>query len=154
MADQVTPSEGKHAYGSPMDLKKLPNAARGTCWVGGVVFLIIAIWGFFTGDTVLGVFTVNVLHNWVHLLSGLLLFAGALGGEDAARLTLWVLAAIYALVMLLGFAGITFIVDALELNAADHWLHLALTLALAGGAVLSHYQQRVVERGKHPVQTS
>lgn len=146
MAD-VTTTRSDHYSLNP------PNAARWTCWIVGIVFLIIAILGFFGDEMVFGVFHVNTFHNWVHLLSGIVLFAMGFAGEAAARATLWTFAVIYGLVMLLGFFQVDFIVEALELNMADNWLHLLLTAAFAVGALVSHAQERAVVRRDRVVTT-
>lgn len=118
------------------------TAARWTARVLGVVFILVALLGFFGDDFVLGIFSVNTLHNWVHLLSGVVLLGIGFASEVAARITLWVFAAVYALVMLLGFLGVDWINEALNMNMADHWLHLVLTLVFIIGAVVSHAQER------------
>ncbi|MEX0744616.1 MAG: DUF4383 domain-containing protein [Phycisphaeraceae bacterium] len=117
------------------------TAARWVARVVGVVFILVALLGFFGGDNVFGVFAVNTLHNWVHLLSGVVLLGMGFASEFAARATLWVFAVVYGLVMLLGFFGVEWIHDGLNLNAADHWLHLALTLVFVIGAAVSHTQE-------------
>ncbi|MFA9479878.1 DUF4383 domain-containing protein [Phycisphaerales bacterium AB-hyl4] len=118
------------------------TAARWTARVLGVVFILIALLGFFGDDHVLGIFSVNTLHNWVHLLSGVVLLGLGFASEVAARTTLWVFAVVYGLVMLLGFFGVQWINEALNMNMADHWLHLVLTAVFIIGAVVSHAQER------------
>ncbi|MEX0655580.1 MAG: DUF4383 domain-containing protein [Phycisphaeraceae bacterium] len=118
------------------------TAARWTARVLGAVFILVALLGFFGDDYVLGIFSVNTLHNWVHLLSGVVLLGLGFASEAAARATLWVFAVVYGLVMLLGFLGVDWINNALEMNMADHWLHLALTLVFIIGAAVSHAQER------------
>jgi hypothetical protein len=128
----------------PTDIgRSYVGAAKWTCWIVGAVFILVALLGFFSGDDlVLGIFMVNTLHNIVHLVSGALLVAVGFLTEAAARITLWVFAAIYGLVMLLGFLGVEPAVELLHLNMADNWLHLLLTLLFVSGALLSHAQAR------------
>jgi hypothetical protein len=117
--------------------------AKWTCWIVGAVFLLLALMGFASSDDmVMGVFMVNALHNLVHLVSGLVLLTIGFMAESVARATAWTFAAIYGIVMLLGFAGVDPAVELLHLNIADNWLHLTLTLLLAAGALLSHAQAR------------
>ncbi|CAG0958247.1 hypothetical protein PHYC_00585 [Phycisphaerales bacterium] len=95
--------------------------------VSGVVFILIAIWGFLDGERVL-IFHVNTAHNVVHLLSGLGLFAAGFADLPVARVVSLVFGIVYALVAVLGFAGVRAVVDLLHLNPADNWLHLILAL--------------------------
>lgn len=115
--------------------------------VGGV-FLLVGIAGFVPGITqnvdtmtfadhesgaqLLGVFQVNILHNIVHLLFGVIgLWAarmattarGFLVWGGVAYLALWV----YGMAIDLDSAA-----NFVSLNTADNWLHLAL----GGGMVL------------------
>ena len=102
-----------------------------TCLIAGGIFLILAIWGFFLpqGGYVLGLFAVNAMQNWVHLLSGLILLAAGFSDNRSAAVALVVFGAIYGLITIMGFAGVPWIVNMLNLNHADHWLHLLLTAA-------------------------
>jgi hypothetical protein len=95
--------------------------ARWVCRVMGVVFLIVAVWGFLSRDDMLmGLFMVNGVHNVVHLLSGAVLLALGFATESTARMGLWVFTAVYGLVMILGFLGVQAVVDLLHLNRADN----------------------------------
>ena len=110
--------------------------------VVGVVFLLVGILGFIPGITqnlgdiefighesdaeLLGIFRVNVLHNIVHLLFGVLgLWAATshalsrtfLVGGGVIYLVLW----IYGLAIDLDTAA-----NFVSLNTADNWLHFAL----------------------------
>ena len=114
----------------------------------GAVFLLVGILGFIPGitsnfdeitfaghdsdATLLGIFQVNVLHNVVHLLFGVIGIVAArtwesarlyLVGGGVVYLVLWV----YGLVIDLdGTANLV------SLNSADNWLHLALGVAMTG----------------------
>ncbi|HYF15905.1 MAG TPA: DUF4383 domain-containing protein [Phycisphaerales bacterium] len=112
------------------------SPANTICIVLGVVFIIVAIWGFITGDRVL-IFHVNPMHNLVHLVSGIAALACGLRSVNAARTFCFVFAGVYGLVALLGFAGVQPVIDLLHLNQADNWLHLFLTLAFLGGGLAS-----------------
>lgn len=100
---------------------------KNTLWVLGIVFILIGIWGFFT-DMILGIFMVDMMHNLVHLLSGILalVFAGhATRGVMFAR----ILGIIYALVAIIGFFSDS-ILGLFMVNMADTWLHLVLAIVL------------------------
>ncbi len=113
--------------------------------VGGV-FLLVGILGFIPGITtnydtmgfvgheseakLLGIFQVNILHNVVHLLFGVLGLAAAkawessrlfLVGGGAVYLVLWV----YGLVI--DFESVA---NFVSLNTADNWLHLLLGVGM------------------------
>jgi hypothetical protein len=115
--------------------------------VGGL-FLLVGVLGFIPGVTtdydtmkfadhdsgaqLLGVFQVSVLHNVVHLLFGV---AGLAAAREARLVPpfLFGSAAIYALLTIYGIVvdketGANFV----PLDSADNWLHLVLTVALAG----------------------
>ncbi len=94
----------------------------------GVILLALGVIGFFN-DPVLGMFDVNVLHNGVHVASGLLGLGAAAAGYGMSRSYLILFGIVYALVALAGFVGITAIVDLLVLTAPTNYLHLAIAAA-------------------------
>lgn len=104
----------------------------------GYVFLAIGILGFIpnpiaSGD---GLFEVNAIHNVVHLLSGLVALAAGYSGDEGYSKTYNLgFGAVYALVTLLGFLGVGFVVDLLALNTADNVLHLLITVVLLGAGL-------------------
>ncbi len=107
-------------------------AASIICRIMGAVFIVVAIWGFIAGDRV-WIFHVNAVHNVVHLLSGI----GALAcsfAPRASRIFAIVFGLVYALVGVLGFAGVPFVVDLLHLNDADNWLHIGIAAIFLLGA--------------------
>lgn len=110
--------------------------AKSTCLVMGIIFVIVALWGYIDGDNVL-IFHVNAVHNTVHLLSGIVAIACAFAGEHASRLFAWIFGVVYGLVAVLGFAGVTAVEDLLHLNPADNWLHAAITLVFLSAAAAS-----------------
>ncbi len=114
--------------------------------VVGAVFLLVGILGFIPGITtnfddinfighdseakLLGIFQVNILHNIVHLLFGVIGLAAArawessrlfLIGGGAVYLLLWV----YGLVIDFDSAA-----NFVSLNTADNWLHLGLGVGM------------------------
>jgi hypothetical protein len=109
--------------------------ARLICKVMGAVFVVVAIWGFITGDSVL-IFHVNAAHNLVHAISGLGALACGFVGERASRLFALIFGSVYGLVAVLGFAGVQAVVDLLHLNTPDNWLHLAIAAVFIGAALI------------------
>ena len=125
----------------------------------GAVFLLVGILGFVPGVTtnfgdmnfighdseakLLGIFQVNVVHNIVHLLFGVIGLAAArawessrlfLIGGGVIYLVLW----LYGLVIDFGSAA-----NFVSLNTADNWLHLFLGLGMIGlGAALGRNATR------------
>ena len=122
-----------------------------TAMIIGAVFLLVGVLGFIPGVTtnygamnvaghesgamLLGVFQVSVLHNIIHLLSGV---AGVLMsrrplparnfliGAGVAYMVLWTVGQ---------FLAMDSPVNILPVNSADNWLHLFLGMALIGFGV-------------------
>ncbi len=100
-------------------------------YVFGIVFIVIGILGFIQGDSVLGIFAVDTLHNIVHLASGVLALVFASQGEAAARKFALILGIVYALVTVLGFlVGGDKLLGLITINSADNYLHLLLAVVL------------------------
>jgi hypothetical protein len=122
--------------------------ARSAAAAVGVVFLLVGILGFVPGITtdydtmtfashdseaqLLGVFQVSILHNIVHILFGIAGLVAARNARDVPTF-LFGAAAVYAVLTVYGIvidkeSGANFV----PLDSADNWLHLVLTVALAG----------------------
>jgi hypothetical protein len=82
-------------------------------------------------------FAVNTAHNLVHIVSGLVLLAGAYTTLGSA-LGLKIIGVIYGLVAVLGLiAGPGMLLGLIHINAADNWLHVLLAIViLAAGFLL------------------
>ena len=122
-----------------------PNRLLAT--VFGIVYVLIGIAGFFvtsgvgfidtTGGLLLGIFSVNILHNVAHVLIGAALLIAGLSGVRPAKTVNSVIGAAY---LLLGLAGLFVVGSAfniLAINGADNVLHFgsaALLLAVGLGA--------------------
>ena len=118
-----------------------------TAQLFGVVFLLVGVLGFIPGITsdapgdfsgegseaeLLGIFSVSILHNIVHLLFGIVGLALARTAEGA-RTFLIGGGAIY---LLLGIVGLIGGLDWLPANSSDNWLHFVLGAALLGAGLL------------------
>lgn len=104
--------------------------------VGLVGFALTGFEGFAASEGhILVLFEVNPLHNIVHVLIGAALLAGASAGEMAARRVTTLIAAVYAVVGVIGFALVgNSSLNILALNHPDNFLHL--TTAAVGALVL------------------
>lgn len=109
-----------------MQLKKLAK-------VFGIIFIALGVLGFVPGITndgmLLGIFQVDGMHNFVHLLSGLLALALA-SSEESAQLYFMALGCVYALMSLVGFVQGDTVFGLIDVNMADNLLHAIVALAL------------------------
>lgn len=98
-------------------------------WVFGIVFVVIGLLGFVPaltpGGNLLGIFTVDPLHNIIHLLSGILALGAVLAG-NYARLYFQVFGVVYAVVAVVGFMQGDTVLGLIVTNTADHVLHLVI----------------------------
>lgn len=102
--------------------------------VFGVVFLLVGVLGFVPAlnpdGNLLGLFHVNLLHNLVHLASGVVALLAGLYGAKAARLYFQVFGVVYGLVAVLGFVyGDNAILGLVANNLADTLLHVLIAAA-------------------------
>lgn len=98
----------------------------------GAVLTIVGVAGLFVQDSLLG-FGVNLLHNLVHIVSGLLgLLAGLTADGAYAKWYNVAFGVVYLLVALLGLLGVSAVVNLLMLNGADNWLHLLIAVVALG----------------------
>jgi hypothetical protein len=104
----------------------------------GAVYLLVGIIGFFvTGfdnfagneqhEMLIGLFMINPLHNIAHILVGVagLVLARTLAG---ARTYGWLLAGLYAALLVYGLTAVGESWDFLNINAADNVLHAATAI--------------------------
>lgn len=102
--------------------------------VFGAVYLLVGIAGFFVAEEFTGgsaddkliLFPVNHLHNIVHLAIGAV-WLGAARRHDTARSVNMAIGVVYLLVAVLGFLGLDFMHDLLNIQGsgdADNFLHL------------------------------
>jgi hypothetical protein len=105
---------------------------KNVLYVMGAVFVVIGILGFFN-NPILGLFEVNLVHNLVHLASGILAFVFASKGESEARTFALILGVIYLLITVLGFIqGNGNLLGLVAVNTADNFLHLVLAVVFLG----------------------
>jgi hypothetical protein len=113
--------------------------AKTAALVIGVVFILVGILGFVPNPLVspTGIFVTNTAHNLVHIVSGIVILAGAYSAFGAA-LTLKVFGVVYALVAVIGFFTTgNMLLGFIQVNHADHWLHVVLAIViLAAGFML------------------
>lgn len=95
----------------------------------GITFVVVGILGVVTGghDHNLIVFGVNMSHNLVHILSGILAIAASLAGVKMSKMYCLAFGAVYGLVTIGGFLNIPQVVTLLNINMADNLLHLVIT---------------------------
>jgi Domain of unknown function (DUF4383) len=112
-----------------------------------IVFLVLGILGFIPGITtdapgdfageeseaeLLGIFSVSILHNLVHLLFGIVGLALARTWEGA-RTFLIGGGAVYIVLWIVGLIGGG---DWIPVNSADNWLHFVLGVVMLGAGFL------------------
>lgn len=106
----------------------------------GVVFILLGILGFFTGQDkmLLGIFHVNAVLSILYLLCGAFAFFAAKSGLEATETYFRVFGIGYAIVAILGFVfGDTDILGFISSNMATTWLHVVIALvALYAGFML------------------
>lgn len=98
-------------------------------WVFGGVFAAIGVLGFVQGDTVLGIFDVDALHNVVHLVTGLVFLAVAWKYMEHASMAFKVFGVVYAIVAVLGFIQGDTALGLIVVNMAGNVLHLVVAAA-------------------------
>ncbi len=102
-------------------------------WTFGIVFLLIGILGFIPGVTqegglLLGIFSVDTMHNVVHLLSGVIAVWTALSSAKAAQMYFRIFGIVYALVTVIGFIQGDSFLGMMAINTADNILHLVIAV--------------------------
>jgi hypothetical protein len=105
----------------------------------GIVFIAVGILGFIPSATpmhsngmryLLGLFMVGGVHNIIHLLSVMAAIAGGLSSERYAQLYFRVFGVVYGLVTIIGFIQKTTVLGIFDVNRADNFLHLALSVVI------------------------
>ena len=111
--------------------------ARIAAIVIGIVFVLIGLLGFFN-NPVLGLFLVDPAHNIIHIVSGVVLLAGAYSSLGSS-VALKIVGIVYAIIAILGFFMVSngMLLGFIAMNTADQWLNvvLAVVILLAGFAL-------------------
>ncbi len=106
----------------------------------GIVFVLVGILGFIPNPLVAphGVFAVNLAHNLVHILTGVVFILGATHFADKADMIFKGVGAAYVVVTIVGFmTSGNMLLGLVHINQADRWLHLGLAVViLAAGFML------------------
>ena len=120
----------------------------------GIVFVIIGLGGFLPFlvtkdsmgmDLLLGLFMVGVIHNIIHLASGVAALAAS-SSASYARLYFKIFGVVYALVTVIGFIQGNTVLGLIPVNLADNFLHLliaAASLYLGFGPVHENHTTKV-----------
>jgi hypothetical protein len=109
--------------------------AKSAALLLGVVFIIVGILGFIdnpiVGTSPDAIFHADSIHNWVHIVSGVLfvLFASSMPASVSGFMILFGIVylglGIYGM-MTIGSEGTTKLLGFLTVNGADNYLHIAL----------------------------
>lgn len=99
----------------------------------GIIMLLVGILGFIPQATpngmLLGIFHVNDLHNWIHILTGVVSILCGINSEHASRLFFQIFGIIYGFVAILGFFyGDRPILGLVANNLADAILHVIIAV--------------------------
>lgn len=119
--------------------------ARLAAIVLGIVFVLIGLLGFFN-NPVLGLFAVNPAHNVVHIVSGVVLLAGAYSSLGSS-LALKIIGIVYVIVAILGFFAVSadgMLLGFIQMNDADKWLHVVLAVVILAAGFLLPDDDRAV----------
>jgi hypothetical protein len=108
----------------------------------GAVFVVVGLLGFTVsgghhvagteGGELLGLFQVNVLHNFVHLAAGAVLIGSAIASARAAKVANTLFGVVYLAVGAIGLFLVGTSANIIALNGADNGLHLVLGTVLLG----------------------
>lgn len=100
----------------------------------GIIMLAVGILGFIpqanVGNLLLGIFHVNLIHNLIHVATGIVAILCGLSSEHASRIYFQIFGIVYALVALLGFYYMDQpILGLIANNMADNLLHVIIAAA-------------------------
>lgn len=105
---------------------------RKTAQLFGIILILLGILGFVPGITtngyLFGIFHVNLVHNLIHLATGVIALFVAMKSESASRSYFQVFGIIYGIVAILGlFYRDRYIFGVVANNIPDVVLHFAIT---------------------------
>ena len=139
MVTQVHGPRRKEGMFAPLSLSQEAG------FLFGVVYVFVGMLGFAIGvgeyafhgrhgNKVIKLFSVNALHNVVHLVIGALLLAGVIGGYFASRVINGLVGLVYLVIGIVGWFVINTSINVIALNNWDNVLHMASGLALLAAA--------------------
>ncbi len=104
------------------------SASKLTKWLG-IIFLAIGVLGFVPGITsggmLLGIFSVDTMHNLVHVITGILALVFA---TSSPKMFLKIFGIVYLIIAILGFVSTGGVVLGMMMNMADNLLHVVVAL--------------------------
>lgn len=111
--------------------------AKTVSLVLGIVFVLVGILGWIPNPIVgpSGLFETNLVHDLVHIISGLLFLYVAFMAPDKAGLAFKIFGVVYLLVAILGLLLVPSggeLLGLVHTNPADHWLHVLLGVGILG----------------------
>jgi len=107
--------------------------------VFGGVFIVVGLLGFIPNPLVSphGVFAVNLAHNLVHILTGVIFIILVMRFKDKEDVVIKSLGAVYMVVAVIGFFTTgDKLLGFVHINDADRWLHFGLAVAIIGAGFL------------------
>lgn len=105
----------------------------------GIVFVLVGILGLLGGFGIVGptgIFMTDSVHDWVHLITGIVFLIVAFAALGKASLVMKLFGIIYLLVGVLGFFGSP-VLGFLTVSGADNILHLILGAVIFWAGVSS-----------------
>jgi hypothetical protein len=119
----------------------------------GIVYILLAVYGlgllwtdpnFSEGHLLFGKFRHDIIHDLVHLISGIVaLGVAATGSQFYARLYFQVFGAVYALVAIVGFVQGHTVLGIFGVDLADNLLHVAIAVS---SLALGFFTKKVDDR--------
>lgn len=98
----------------------------------GLLMIVLGILGFLPDFTprgfLFGIFSVNPMHNVVHLLTGILALVCGLSNSLAAKVFFILFGLVYGAIAVFGFMHGDGLFYGMAINQADNWLHTAISL--------------------------
>lgn len=121
-------------------------SAKSLATIIGLVFVAVGILGFFENPIVYNseaaMFHADKVHNWVHIISGILFLLVATIAPGSAKGFMVLFGIIYLAIGVVGFmtigqVGMGQILGFLHVNGADNYLHVGLGAAIFLGGIVS-----------------
>ena len=106
----------------------------------GIIFVVVGILGLLGGFGIVGqdgVFATDMMHDWVHIITGVIFLLVAFFAPMRASMWMIIFGIIYLLVAILGFIGNNPVLGLISVNGADNFLHLILGLVILGAGLKS-----------------